>query len=268
METTNRRRHILYSRVFTTLAAIAMARCAFGFSPTVNSRSRSTLTRDNSCVWKLNNLIEAQTEDYVKNEEGLGGVKLAKESAIKIVGDIQHKPGKAESFPKDLLRYNNLRTVEKSIVQSVLDRMGSKILCSGQGVENYKDPGETTKKEVDYAPLAAIEDAITKAASAAEHNHLVFNFLGGDDLMIGEIMEAGSELVLSLGISTNTKVSFNSLSHKTIPSGTCTVTVVSLGDQSNGSLSGIEKAVAEGEIYSRDGTWYTVDESDIDKSVA
>lgn len=226
------------------------------------------MTRDNTFVWELKDVIEAQTENFVQNEEGLGGVSLAKESAIKVVGDIQHKPGVAESFPQDLLRYHNLRTVDESNVQNILSGMNSKILCSGQGVEDYKDPGQTTKKEVDYAPFEAIKDAVAKAPSATECKNLVFNFLGGDDLMVGEVMESANALVLALGIATNTKISFNSLSHKTIPSGTCTVTVVSLGDEPRDSLSRIEKAVALGEIYTRDGIWYTVDESDINTAIA
>jgi len=266
MNTMNCRRRVLISCMLTALVAITTTRCVVGFSPTMNIRPNTKT--DNNFVWELNDVIEAQTEDYVPNEEGLGGVKMAKESAVKIVGDIQHKPGNAETFPRDLLRYNNLNAVEESMVQNVLQTVGSTILCSGQGVELYKNPGQQTIKEVDYAPIEAIKDAITNAASAMESDSLVFNFLGGDDLMLGEVMDAGSELVLALDIPTKTKISFNSLSHKTIPSGTCTVTVVSVGNQANDSLSGVEKAVAQGEVYTRDQTWYTVEESDINTSVA
>lgn len=248
----------------TTLVAITIrSSCVVGFSPTALTIRPNTKTTDSQFSWELNDIIEAQTTDFVENDEGPGGVKLAKESAIKIVGDIQHKPGKAESLPRDLVRYNNLKTVEEPMVQNVLKTVGSTILCSGQGVELYKDPGQTTVKNVNYAPIEAIKDAITNAASAMESDTLVFNFLGGDDLMLGEVMDAGSELVLNLDIPTKTKISFNSLSHKTIPKGTCTVTVVSVGSQSNGSLSGVEKAVALGEVYTRDGTWFAVEESDI-----
>jgi len=242
--------------LITTL--LAMARSVVGFSPTAT---------DNRFAWELHNVIEAQTADMAPAEEGLGGVKLAKESAIKIVGEINHKPGKSESLPEELLRYNNLLTVDESTVKGVLEKGGSTILCSGQGVEDYKDPGETTNKEVFYAPVEACKDAITNAASAMEAETLVFNFLGGDDMMTGEVMEAGNELVLALDIPTKTKVLFNSLSHTTIPKGTCTVTVVSVG-ATDDSLSGVEKAVAQGEVYSRDGTWYTVEEGDINTAVA
>lgn len=249
------------------LVAIAAARCVVGFSPSLYNRQCAVVSGDNKFVWELNNVIEAQGEDYVQDEGAYEVVKMTTESAIKIVGNIKHKPGKAESLPQDLLRYKNLKTVDESMVQNVLSSVGSTILCTGQGVELYKDPGQTTIKEVDYAPLEAIKDAITNAASAMESETLVFNFLGGDDLMVGEVMEAGSELVLALDIPTSTKISFNSLSHKTIPKGTCTVTVVSVGDQTNESLSGLEKAVAQGEVYTRDGTWYNVEESDINTAV-
>lgn len=98
---------------------------------------------------------------------------------------------------------------------------------------------------------------------------MIFNFLGGDDLMLGEVMEAAIELVVMLDIPTNTNISFNSLSHNTIPSGTCTITVVSKAENNDvSSFSGVEKAIASGEVYARDGYWYTVDESDGSKAMA
>ena len=258
MNTMNCRRQMILGCVMTTLLAISMSRCVVGFSPTA---------LDTRFSWELN-VVEARGEDYVEGDEGAGGVSLARESAIKIVGEIKHKPGQSESVPQDLLRYNNLKSVDESSVQAALSATGSTILCSGQGVEDYKDPGETTNKVILYGPMEAIKDAITNAASAMESETLVFNFLGGDDLMAGEVMEAASELVLALDIPTKTKVTFNSLSHKTIPMGTCTVNVVSVGAPADGSLSGVEKAVAGGELYCRDGAWYTVDESDINTAVA
>ncbi len=239
-------------QIVLLITLLAISRCVLGFSPTAS---------DNRFAWELNNVVEALSENFEPTVEGLGGVKLAKESAIKIAGEIKHKPGKAESMPEELLRYNNLLTVDESVLSGVT------VLCRGQGVEDYKDPGETTNKEVLYGPMEAIKDAITNAASAMDSETLVFNFLGGDDLMSGEVMEAGSELVLALDVPTSTKVLFNSLSHTSIPKGTCTVTVVSVG-ASDDSLSGVAKAVAQGEIYSRDGTWYTVEEGDINTALA
>lgn len=256
METTTCSRRVLIGCMTMALVAMTMTKCVDGFSPVVsirsNTKSRSEL-----------NYTPARSDDFVEGDDSMGGVGLAKDSAIKIVGDIKHKPGKAETLPKDLLRYNNLLPVDEATVQNVLKSSGSTILCTGQGVEFYKDPGQTTNKEVSFGPQEAIKDAITTAASAMESEALVFNFLGGDDLMLGEVIDASSELVVALDISTKAKISFNSVSHKTIPSGTCTLTVVSVGSPADDSLSGVDKAIAQGEVYSRDKTWYTLQESDL-----
>ena len=68
------------------------------------------------------------------------------------MGNIKHKPEKAENFPEYLLRYNNLESVDESSIQVVFKIFGATILFSG-GVELYKDPGESTVKEVDYEPF-------------------------------------------------------------------------------------------------------------------
>ncbi|MGK3736141.1 MAG: hypothetical protein ACI8RD_007299 [Bacillariaceae sp.] len=270
---------ISYISTTTLLLVVVVAvittttRCSVvtGFTPPMNKNYYYST----SSTTKLYEIIEAQTEDYVAPEEGAGGVALAKESAIKIIGEIKHKPGQAESLPETLLRYNNLQTVDESTIQDVLKKVGgggsSTIICKGQGVELYKNPGETTISEVNYGPTEAIKDAFTNAASCMESTNLIFNFLGGDDLMLGEVMEAASELVVMLDIPTNAKISFNSLSYKTIPSGTCAVTVVSVPATTNdesSSFSGVEKAISLGEVYSRDGSWYTVEESDINTEIA
>jgi len=246
-----------------------MPSAAFAFAPPSVVPIVSHTQQEKQQAWVLYEVIEGMSEKEDPVDEGLGGVRLAQESAIKIVGDIKHKPGNSQSFPMELLRYNTLKQVEESLVQDVLKKTGSFVLCYGQGVELYKDPGETTIKEVYYAPKEAIKDALTNAASAMDSETLVFNFLGGDDLMCGEVLQAANELVLDLDIATKTKISFNSLCHKTIPSGTCAVTVVSLGNQQeDGSASaGVEKAIASGEIYLRDGVWYTVEESDINTAI-
>ena len=63
---------------------IAIQRCAVGFSPTLFANMKVENNKrdvaENS--WKLYNVIEALSEDYVQPEEGQGGVALAKESAL------------------------------------------------------------------------------------------------------------------------------------------------------------------------------------------
>jgi hypothetical protein len=72
-----------------------------------------------------------------------------------------------------------------------------------------------------------------------------------------------------LDIPTRANLSFNSLCHKSIPSGTCTVTVIAMGKQSGNESfsSGVEKAIASGEVYLRDGVWYTVEESAVTTAI-
>lgn len=256
IETMNCPRRVVIGCMTMAVVAMSMTQCVVGFSPVVNSRSA---TKSSSEL----NYVPARSDDYVQGDDSMGGVGLARESAVKIVGDIKHKPGKAESLPKDLLRYNKLSSVDEAAVENALKTSGSSILCTGQGVELYKEPGQTTNKEVFFGPQEAIKDAIATAASAMESNALVFNFLGGDDLILGEVLEASSDLVVALDIATKAQITFNSVSHRSIPSGTCAVTVVSVGGAADDSLSGVEKAIALGEVYSRDGTWYTLEESDI-----
>ncbi|CAJ1966787.1 unnamed protein product [Cylindrotheca closterium] len=199
---------------------------------------------------------------------GLGGVRLAQESAIKITGEITHKPGKADAQPMELLRYTALNKVEESTVKSVMDKTGSKIICSGQGVEEYKDPGDSLEKVVILAPMEAIKDAFTNAGPAIDCETLVFNFLGGDDLMMGEVLDAAKEMVVMMDIATKAKITFNSLCHMSIPCGTCAVTVVSLGKNDYEGSNDLEKSIVSGEVYLRDGTYMTVQESDINTALA
>ncbi|KAG7373609.1 hypothetical protein IV203_034333 [Nitzschia inconspicua] len=99
------------------------------------------------------------TENETPIDEGQGGVRLAQESAIKIYGSIKHKPGSADATAKDLVRYFKLQTVPDAV--ELLQQAGHSILCHGQGVELYKDPGTTTVKEVKYAPDEAVKDALS-----------------------------------------------------------------------------------------------------------
>jgi hypothetical protein len=235
--------------------------------------TKTTATTTPKTTTSLFEIIEALSENESPVDEGRGGVRLAQESAIKITGTVQHKPGSADATAKELLRYYKLSTVSSSEAKELLQKYGHTILCSGQGVELYKDPGETTMKEVQYAPDEAIKDALLNAASAMSSTHLVYNFLGGDDLMLGEVLNACNALTVDLDIPTKCRISFNSLCHNSIPAGTCTVTVASLNassdnDEDATASSDTEKALAQGEVYSRDGVYYTLGESDINPAIA
>jgi len=216
---------------------------------------------------ELNEVIRGEIVESAPVDTGLGGVRLAQESAIKITGEVRHKPGSAESRPSELIRYKELTTVEESKVKDVLGKVGGKIITTGQGLQLYKDPGDTLEKIVKLGPIEAVKDAANGAASAIDATNLVFNFLGGDDLIMREVLDATNELVVMMDIATKAEVSFNSISHSSIPSGTCTVCVVAIGE-SDETFSGPDEAISSGEVYARDGVWYTVDKANINTAVA
>jgi hypothetical protein len=229
-------------------------------------KSSSTRHHPNT---RLHEVIEPLETDAVYFDQGAGGVRLAAESALKIVGQIQHKPGQADAKPQDLFRYTQLQQVSTQTVQTVLQQCGHSVLCTGQGVELYKDPGETTIKEVKYAPMEAMKDSLQSAGSAMSSTSLVFNFLGGDDLVLGQVLDAAQALTLDLDIPTKCRIAFHSCSHASVPAGTCAVTVVSVNESNDtvADSSDVEKAIASGEVYLRDGAWYTLAESDMNTAV-
>ena len=253
---------------FTQISRMGLLGLAFMVGTVTAFVPKSRGRFENHLGWELNEVIKGDIFDTeAPFDAGAGGVRLAQESAIKVIGSVKHKPGKAEAKPSSLLRYKDLQVVDGAKVKQVLDNVGSAVLASGQGVELYKDPGQTTEKVILYAPVEAAKDAFSAAASAIESEELVFNFLGGDDLIMQEVMDAASELVINMDIATKAKISYNSLCHKSIPLGTCTVTVVSVGSGETGDFKGVDKSIASGEVYLRDGAYYTVDEADIDTAL-
>lgn len=226
----------------------------------------------------LYEIIEALTENEAPIDMGQGGVRLAQESAILIAGQVKHAPGEAKALPKELKRYTQLTKLQLDDLPSMLQQQfQNSILCHGQGVELYQDPGDTVEKIVKYGPDEAVKDSLLSAASAMASTKLVYNVLGGDDLILGQVQEALQSLTLNLDIPTKCTIEWNSLCHSTIPSGTCTVTVVNMGTTTTTSddatatvtapSNGIEKALAAGQVYLRDGVYYTVVESDINPAL-
>ena len=256
-------RRLVYLRILLGVAATLSTTAQAFVSPRVmKGLYESTLTSTSSMF----DVIRA-TDINLKVDEGAGGVRLAQESAIKLIGEVKHKPGSAEPKISALLRYTRLQQVSEDQVKAAAIR----IVCTGRGKELYKDPGETTIKEVTYAPLDAVRDALIAAGSTQDAETLVINFLGGDDLQVLEVLEAAEELVLDLDVKTSTKISFNSLCYKDFPLEQSTLTVVALTgnqDENNVSLSGVDKSLSAGEVYFLDGTYYTVSEDDKTDAVA
>jgi hypothetical protein len=244
------------------LVAATLSATAQAF--TVTPQGMMALHRTAPSTSSLFDVIRAAELDNAV-DEGEGGVRLAMESAIKIIGVVEHKPGSANPKPSQLLRYTQVQQVSEDQLKAAPIR----IVCTGIGKELYKDPGETTIKEVTYAPLDAVRDALNAAGSTQDAEMLVINFLGGDDLQMMEVLEAVEELVLDLDAKTNAKISFNSLCHKMFPEEKATLTVAALTSGKDGEtpLRGVAKSLAAGEVYFHDGMYYTVTEEDINDAL-
>jgi hypothetical protein len=221
-----------------------------------------------SCNNVVLRVIKAEDNDFVY-DAGAGGVRLATECAIKITGSVSHRPGHADPSIKELVRYNSLISIKESTVNSVLQSMGATIICTGKGIELYKDPGKGTEAVVVLAPVDAVREALAVAGSAISASNLVINFVGGDDAQILEVIEAIKQIVLMLDIATKAKIKFNSISSPDFPLAMSSVTVIALPEESvTGGLSGIDKAIATGEIYVSDGKFWTVVDDDINNDLA
>jgi hypothetical protein len=220
-------------------------------------------------------VIKADAVDF-DFDVGQGGVRLAQETAVQISGKVQHAPGTATAALDDLARYDRLRAVPESAVNSALRAAGAKIVCTGRGRELFKDPGSGTVAEVTHAPRDAARDALVGAGTCMDCARVQLNFLGGDDLQLMEVLGSAEHLVLNLDVKTKCKVSYHSVSDAQFPRGAATVTVVGwTGDDAvtEGSsviaeLSDLERSVALGNLYFRDGTYYTVLEEDLNTAIA
>lgn len=240
-------------------ASISLASPAASFSP-IPSNVRHALPT------QLFDVIQGEAIDSEALDENLGGVGLAKRCAIKISGTAK-KGGNADCDDvfKNLVRYEKVQTLSESEVTSAMSKFGCKLVANGMGKELYYFPDDSARYEdrvIELAPTEAAKDALSKAESVGDAKYLVVNFLGGDDLIYGEVKDACDLLVAELDISDSTKIIFNSVSFKDFEDGACSVTVIASAGQS-GADGGIENSIAKGEAYVYDGKWYTVTKEDI-----
>ena len=207
---------------------------------------------------KLYKVITGTKDTDVVNDRG-GGVGLAIDNAIKIVGEVKYSQTKKDDEPSvnisptGLLRYTKLTNVENMDI--------SKVVCSGTGKELYKEPTKENpyEKAIYYAPAEAAKDAITKVSSC-DGEALVINILGGEELMLNEAMDAVfivvNKLLVESGDTSVKSITFNSLCDSSVPKDVATVSVLAVAD------------AKDGEFYSLDGKWITVMEEDINPAEA
>ena len=230
--------------------------------------SPSTMLASTAADDQTRSTVISPDDSDFQFDTGLGGVRLAQESAVKMSGSMKHKGGSATLKFKELVRYFGVQQVADNVVQSVLGNVGGKVICTGRGQELYKDPGSSLETVIVLAPMDAAEDAWKGAMPVPEAEEIVINVLGGDDLQFLEVKDALEKMVPNLAIG-KAKVAFHSLCHASIPLGQATITVVALpADASSNGLSGVEKAVADGEVYFRDGKWWTVVEDELNPALA
>jgi hypothetical protein len=229
---------------------------------------------------RLFSLIKGEAYGSEPFDENEGGVGLAKRCAVKIVGGRSVGGNAIEA--QELYRYERLTPLDKSeIANSIAEgKYGDiQLLCSGMGKEDYVDPGSSYRVEdkvIKLAPIEAVKNALSSIAKmppptidSKKSLMMVFNFLGGDELIIGEVLMACDMLVEGLNLPATTKVKFNSISHVDVPSELCHVTVVAVGGGALSSSSSsseeedIDESVGKGELYDRDGTWFTVARRDM-----
>ena len=240
-------------------SAIALASHASSF--TLNTCNNKLATGRSSST-KLFQLIQGDAADDTEElDENAGGVGLANRSAIKITG--------VSGTAQELVRYEKITEVDVSVAKSIMESADCQLVCSGSGQELYMDPGSSNKyddKVVRLAPHEAAQKALTSMASAVTIGEgtksVVMNFLGGDDLIVGEVLQACDMLVDGFDFPAKTKFTFNSVSFTDVPTDVCTVTVVASAGKAGG-LEGVDQSVARGELYNLDGKWYTVSEDDI-----
>jgi hypothetical protein len=239
------------------------------------------------------NLIKGEAYGSEPFDENEGGVGLAKRSAIKISGVVTSGDGSSSSSgnsnceAQELVRYSRLHELNNDATTAIIKSKNCQLLYTGKGIELYQDPGKSYRieeKVIQLAPIMAVRDALASSSSSAassssdeiddnDYDELVINFLGGDELIIGEVMEACNILVNELLdesiLRKNTKknVKFNSISYTQIPADVCYVTVIAVGHggrkSGDGLDGGVDESIAKGEIYIKDGKWWTVTEEDI-----
>lgn len=245
--------------ILTTTSIILSSHFIHAFSPCPNTCKLSTspsrlislrsyygIPSQNT---QLYGYIEADSVDEQLDPKA-GGIGLAMDNAITISGSVDSK---GNAVPKELKHYSQV--IPLDIISASQD-MGPKILCTGEGVEIYKDPGETTIRSITLAPISAVENALADVSQGQVEmksgDKLFITFAGGDDLMVHEVLEGVEKMVKGLSnvASSGNRVEFRSLCEPSFPMEKCGVAAVIVGKESNG------------QFYYNEGKWYTVSEDD------
>jgi hypothetical protein len=213
---------------------------AFMQSPFQGSAFRST---------KLQGYIAADSTDE-EVDMTLGGVGLAEQSALLMIGNVDKKGG---AIANDLKRYTDVSELK----EQSFEKHGVTVLSTGEGMELYKDPGSGSEKTIILAPLEAIENALVSIDdnAAKDAKKILINFTGGDDLMVHEVLDSVEIAAASLNLP---KIEFRSLCHKSFPAEKCCVAILKVSSESD---------LTE-DIYWHEGNWWTLRKENLNTAVA
>ena len=211
-------------------------------------------------------------EDTESWDLSLGGVGLAMDSAIRISGAVS-APGGGDADVTRMDRYNRLAEASETDVNAAMSTAGAALVASGMGQELYKDPGLSTVREVTCAPADAVVKALSSTPNAAAlggAKSIAVNFLGGNDLISDEVVDAANLLAQNMDFGAKkVKIFVNAVSYKDIPDGTASVTVMTVSGEGGSDAAsaaadgGLAKAIGKGEAYFYQGKWYAVLEEDL-----
>jgi hypothetical protein len=207
-------------------------------------------------------VIKGIREDSEEIDFGRCGVKLAEETAVRMSGQIISNSNKTNAAASaEWKQIDNIIKLTPVDIESVIS--GVKIVATASAVEDYKDPGQGIVKEVLYAPDECAKVILEREVDLAKNAgvaRIVINIAGGNDLQVSEVLDA--VVKVSAGLNKNLDIVWNSLSYKEFTDGKASMVVVSLeniDDSQDLNVSG----VSAGEIYMHNGSYMTVDESDI-----
>uniref|UniRef100_A0A7S0C1W7 Uncharacterized protein n=1 Tax=Proboscia inermis TaxID=420281 RepID=A0A7S0C1W7_9STRA len=212
-------------------------------------------------------IIEVFKEGEIFDEVGSDAAKIMA-ATTKMIGNVFEFRNEYVAQPADMLTYGKYTEFDMSdkAVQSAMDLYGCKVICRGEGKEVYYDPGETAIFRADYAPVKAAESCLSSLSNVPDLKDailLVVNIFGGAELQPLEV-KAGIKLVIGgLDIPDDLRIKFNSVSHSDFPFEYASMTVVAKFNDNDVEASGVEKSVANGEVYFHRGKWLTCLEEDL-----
>mmetsp|Transcript_24359 Transcript_24359/g.36135 ORF Transcript_24359/g.36135 Transcript_24359/m.36135 type:complete len:321 (+) Transcript_24359:67-1029(+) len=198
-------------------------------------------------------IIPGVQQDDVIIDFGKCGVEFATETAVRIQGVIR----RGKELNAECLSIEHFKAVQYIDGELPSDLT---VLAEGVGIENYKDPGTSGKRETEYGPDEAAKAVLNNINKNQSAERLVINLLSGHDVNLQEVLDAVKKL--ATGLTNAGEIYFNSMSSKEFKEGVTSITCVSMkklpeayyDEDTVGNILG----PSTGEIYANEGKYLTV----------